>query len=525
MSKITRRALIKNTGLGLGTIAAASLIGCSRSDSSASNEAATHTSQHTTPQKGGVIKIGVINGNQAGNLDAHKPIGMSSAFRGWPLYAKLWEWGRDIQPKLALAEFAEPNEDGTKWTIRLKKGLEFHHAKTITADDVIFSLRRLTDPKLASPFAAYLYSLQRDAIKKRDDYTVEIPFAQGKGLVALPEAWMSWGGIVPTDYDPIKNVVGAGPFKLESFTPGQRSRFVRFENYFKNDRPYADSFEIIDFKDQISRLNALLSGQIDIANSITPEYIQILEKAKNIQTVRSKTNIHYGFDFNTQKAPFDRQEVRQAFRLIANRTALVQQALNGEGRVANDLYSPQDAVYLDLPQRKQNIEEAKKLLAQAGFQNGLTVELVSLAGDPSKAAVVFAEHAKLANVTVNVRQVDSATFNSPQRANWQISTNAGNVGTPYLSTAVVNDAPIAATNKINFKDPEYSKLFLKGLSEPDLGKRREILHQAQKIQHERGGLLIWGFGNVIDAANQNIGGLTVENTQFATWRFEKLWKI
>ncbi|MNW07041.1 hypothetical protein D3C71_2035650 [compost metagenome] len=58
-----------------------------------------------------------------------------------------------------------------------------------------------------------------------------------------------------------------------------------------------------------------------------------------------------------------------------------------------------------------------------------------------------------------------------------------------------------------------------------MGKRREILHQAQKIQHERGGLLIWGFGNVIDAANQNIGGLTVENTQFATWRFEKLWKI
>lgn len=160
MNKITRRELIKQTGLGVGAFAAISLIGCSKPDSSSSESATAATPQNDTPKKGGVIKIGVINGNQAGNLDAHKPIGMSSAFRGWPLYAKLWEWGRDIQPKLALAEFAEPNNDGTKWTIRLKKGLEFHHGKTITADDVIFSLRRLTDPKLASPFAAYLYSLQ-----------------------------------------------------------------------------------------------------------------------------------------------------------------------------------------------------------------------------------------------------------------------------------------------------------------------------------------------------------------------------
>ena len=82
-------------------------------------------------RKGGVIKIGVINGNQAGNLDAHKPIGMSSVFRGWPLYAKLWEWGRDIQPKLALAEFAEPNNDGTKWTIRLKKDSNFTTVKPL----------------------------------------------------------------------------------------------------------------------------------------------------------------------------------------------------------------------------------------------------------------------------------------------------------------------------------------------------------------------------------------------------------
>ncbi|MEL4297774.1 ABC transporter substrate-binding protein, partial [Acinetobacter ursingii] len=344
MSKITRRELLKKTSLGVGTLAAASLIGCSRSDP-ATSETHANIDQNETPQKGGVIKIGVINGNQAGNLDAHKPIGMSSAFRGWPLYAKLWEWGRDIQPKLALAEFAEPNEDGSKWTIRLKKGLEFHHGKTITADDVIFSLRRLTDPKLASPFAAYLYSLQRDAIKKRDDYTVEIPFAQGKGLVALPEAWMSWGGIVPTDYDPVKNVVGAGPFKLDSFSPGQRSRFVRFENYWKDNQPYADAIEIIDFKDQTGRLAALQSGQIDIASGISAEHLSLIQANKHLNVVSSETDAWQSFDMNTTKAPFNDARVRQAFRLIANRGDLVKRALAGQGRIANDLYSFSDPVY------------------------------------------------------------------------------------------------------------------------------------------------------------------------------------
>ncbi|WP_423855496.1 ABC transporter substrate-binding protein [Acinetobacter guillouiae] len=522
MSKITRRALIKNTGLGLGTIAAASLIGCSRSDSSASNEAAAHTSQHTTPQKGGVIKIGVINGNQAGNLDAHKPIGMSSAFRGWPLYAKLWEWGRDIQPKLALAEFAEPNEDGTKWTIRLKKGLEFHHGKTITADDVIFSLRRLTDPKLASPFAAYLYSLQRDAIKKRDDYTVEIPFAQGKGLVALPEAWMSWGGIVPTDYDPIKNVVGAGPFKLESFTPGQRSRFVRFENYWKDNQPYADAIEIIDFKDQTGRLAALQSGQIDIASGISAEHLSLIQANKRLNVVSSETDAWQSFDMNTTKAPFNDPRVRQAFRLIVNRDDLVKRALAGQGRIANDLYSFSDPVYNhEIPQRKQDLAKAKTLLKAAGFDQNLKVDLYT--GPDSNAALVFAQHAAQAGVIVNVKQVEAATFADAVKQDWALSTGS-NVSRPFLLTVLQIDGPGAANNKTRFNQARFTELVHHALQQPDLEKRKVLVHEAQQIQHEQGGLLIWGFNNVLDAHSHQIGGVTPDRTGFAAWRTDEFWR-
>lgn len=521
MSKITRRELIKHTGLGLGAVAAASLIGCSRSDSPTLSGDLS-SPQNNQPKKGGVIKIGVINGHQAGNLDAHKPIGMSSAFRGWPLYAKLWEWGRDIQPKLALAEFAEPNADGTKWTIRLKKGLEFHHGKTIAADDVIFSLRRLTDPKLASPFAAYLYSLQRDAIQKRDAYTIEIPFAPAKGLVALPEAWMSWGGIVPTDYDPIKNVVGAGPYRLESFTPGQRSRFIRFENYWKAHQPYADAIEIIDFKDQTGRLAALQSGQIDIATGVLAEHLPLIQQNKQLNVVASETDAWQSFDMNTSKAPFNDLRVRQAFRLIANRDDLVKRALVGQGRVANDLYSFSDPVYNHaIAQRKQDLVQARALLKQAGFENSLKVDLYT--GPDSNAALVFAQHAAQAGVIVNVRQVEAATFADAVKQDWAFSTGS-NVSRPFLLTVLQIDGPGAANNKTRFNNERFSELIHSALQQADLAKRKVLVHEAQQIQHEQGGLLIWGFSNVLDAHSNHIGGVTADRTGFAGWRTDEFWR-
>lgn len=519
---LSRRKFLTQSLTALGGVSLmGGLSGCGPSPD---NSTELKTTSSATPKHGGVIRLGLIGGQQSGSLDPHLSASGSGITRGFAIYNKLWEWDENMLPRLALAEFAEPNHNASEWTIRLRKGLEFHHGKTITADDVIFSVKRLTDPKLASPFRNLVQWIDRDRIQKLDEYTVRIPFISTiPGFVALPETWVNFGGIVPTDFDPIHNPVGAGPYKVKEFIPGQRSVFTRFNNYFKADKPYADSFEVIDFKDQVSRLNALLAGQIDVANAISPEYIKILEQAKHIQTIRSATNTHNSFDFNTQQAPFNDPRVRQAFRLIANREELVQRGLNGQGRIANDLYSPQDPAFLNLPQRQQNIAEAKNLLAQAGFKDGLSVELVTPVSS-AQPALIFAEQAKQANVNIRVKQVDFATFNGPDRGKWQLSSNATNVGTPYLSTAVVNDAPISTTNRVNFKDPEYSELFFKALAEPDLAKRKIHLAQAQKIQHERGGMLIWGFSHTIDAAAKNIGGLAPEHTIFPTWRFEKLWK-
>ena len=473
------------------------------------------------PRRGGRLRLGIIDGDQAGNLDAHKPAGMGSIIRGFALYSKLWEWSADMTPVLALAEETEVSADATTWTLRLRPGLEFHHGKTISADDLLFSILRLSDPALNSPYTALVGAIDRSRIHKLDARTVRLHTKDGRGFVLLPDTWVNFGGVVPTDYHPVTNPVGAGPYRLKEFLPGRRSLFVRFDNYFKAGRPYADELEIIDFKDQTARLAALQNGQIDMANAIAPEQSPLITRDPRLSLLVSETHGWQSFDMNLSKPPFDDVRVREAFRLIADREELVKRALNGQGRVANDLYAPQDPNYnRDIPQRPHDVERARALLRAAGHE-ALSVDLVTDAVG-NNAALVFAEQARRAGVTVNLRKVDAATFTSPQRKLWQISTGSS-LGRSWLATAFSVDSGQAVANKTQFRDARFNALFDQAVQQPDVEARRPLVLEAQRIQHERGGLLIWGFANTLDALSTRVGGAEAEHSHFPTWRFDKLW--
>ncbi|OLS63801.1 ABC transporter substrate-binding protein [Pseudomonas putida] len=517
-NEFSRRAFLGN-GLvvGGGLILGSSLLtGCGGGEPAAVAGAAVASG---TPVRGGRLRVGIIDGDQAGNLDAHKPSG-GGIIRGWALYSKFWEWNDDVSTRLGLAEFAEPNADASAWTIRIKPGLEFHHGKSITSDDMLFSIMRLTDPKLASPYAGLVGAIDRQALRKLDDRTIEIRFKEGRSFFPLDETLIAFGGIVPTDYDP-NNPVGAGPYRLKRFVPGQRALFTRFENYFKPNQPYADELEIIEFKDQVSRVAALRAGQIDIASGIQAEHSALIKADPRLQLVASPTTSFSGFNLNTAKAPFQDERVRQAFRLLADRQELVGRGLNGFGRIANDLYSPNDPTYNHaIAQRPYDLEQARALLRQAGATD-LRLELTTTANEVN-AALVFAQQAKKAGVEIKVTPVDASVFNGPQKEQWLMSP----CSTPargFLATGLHNDAPLAIYNRSNFRDERFSQLFTQALAQPDLALRRELVHEAQAIQHQRGGLLIWGFTDVLDAASHKVGGLHGEQTTFASWRFDSLW--
>ncbi|QEI12695.1 ABC transporter substrate-binding protein [Cellvibrio japonicus] len=516
--ELTRRGfLVSGAALGGSLLLGGGLSGCSQ-DTPVVPLLDLNTSE---PRYGGRLRLGVIDGDQTGSLDVHKPTSTGSTIRGFALYSKLWEWDENMFPRLALAEEAEVNADATAWIIRLKPGLEFHHGKTIDADDLIFSIRRLSDPQLASPYGNYVNIVDRDNLEKLDNRTVRIRFKEGRSFLSLPDTWVNFGGIVPVDYHPVNNPVGAGPYKLKQFLPGQRSLFTRFEHYFKPGQPYADELEIIDFKDQISRYAALVGGQIDIANAIAPEQKTLFDNNPKAKLLVSESGTWRAFNMNTAKAPFDDVRVRQAFRLLTNRQELVDRVLIGEGRIANDLYAPHDPTFnRHIPQRQLDIAEAKSLLRSAGHDK-LTLELTTDAAG-ANAALVFAEQARLADVRIHVKKIDNATFNGPRKNEWVMSTG-GSLGQPFLAQATSQDGPTSASNRTNFRDERFTQLYFAAQAQPDLGLRTPLVHEAQEIQHSRGGLLIWGFTNFLDGYTDRVGGLTAECSHFSTWRFDNIW--
>ena len=93
----------------------------------------------------------------------------------------------------------------------------------------------------------------------------------------------------------------------------------------------------------------------------------------------------------------------------------------------------------------------------------------------------------------------------------------------FLTCALHADAPVSVANKTHFDDPRFSELFLQALAEPDVEKRKPLVHEAQRIQYERGGMLVWGYANLVDGFSRRVGGAAAEKTLFPTWRFDQLW--
>ena len=353
---------------------------------------------------GGTLRVGVAGGGADDSIDAHVLATVPDISRAFQLYEPLA--GRDTNSdfELVLAESIEPEKGARTWTIRLRPGVTFHNGKPVTADDVLFSLQRIIDPKDPKTGAASISYMDLKQSRKLDDRTVRIQLKFPN--VGFPDdLGQYFNSIVPTDYDPAKPV-GTGPFMYDSFVPGERSEFKKNPDYWRDDMPRADEVVIIDFPDDTPRVNALLSGQVDAITNLPPGQIAQVKSNDQFKVLISETGGWQPFTMRVDQEPFKDVRVRQAMRLLVDREQMIEQVLSGQGRVANDLYSPYDPAYnSDLPQRRQDLDQAKSLLRRAG-QSDLSVELVTspVFQGIVEAAQVIAEQAKGAGVSIKRAQ-------------------------------------------------------------------------------------------------------------------------
>lgn len=519
---LPRRGFLQSLGVGFVAVGSSGVLAACTGDSGSPSPGAGG-SPTGSPRRGGTLRVALAAGAPSETLDPH----MMAVFPDWAHGFMMYDLLAYPNPETYelenhLAEEMTANKSGDEWTVRLRSGVEFHNGKTLTADDLISSVRRILDGYPAPS----LFFIDPNGMKKLDETTVRFtlpqPYAVFPHAFAGSQQW-----IVPADFDP-SNPVGTGPFKVVDFKPGDRATFEAHKNYW-GDGPYVDEVITIDINDDTARMNALRGGQVDVAQGVPFDQVATLENDANVQLMSAETVAWVPIIMRIDVAPFDDPRVRQAMRLIADREQLVQQAFLGHGTVANDLFQQFDPAYIgdELPQRTQDLEEAKRLLADAG-QSNLTAEMVVSNISPGvvAGAQAFVEQAKQAGVAIDLRQVEPGDFYGPSYLSRPLTVDLNISTTSYLTTVALWTGPDAPYDASHMQtDQEYLDLYYEASATMDERARQALEADMQQIEYDRGGILNYGWANQIDAYRSNVTGLVTDKVGWplGSWRFHEVW--
>ena len=348
--ELSRRDLLRHAAQGAALLGAGGLLGvCSSSTKGPGPTTTKATTATALPTPGGTLRAGLSGGSRTDTLDPHNWVNLVDVARMYSLFNPLVDFDLDAHPTKSLAEELTASKDAMRWTIRVKPGIEFHNGKTLSADDVLHSFQRIVNPKSPALGARSLKALDIANAKKIDELTIVIPcltpFSVLKDVLAS-----YYFSVVPVGFD-LTHPIGTGPFKFESFTAGQQSTFVKNKNYWETGLPYIDELVISDFPGEVSQVNVLGSGNVDVIDLISSYSIIAVYSGGN-KVMITNGGGYMPFTMRVDRPPFDDIRVRQAFRLICDRQFMLDTVFSGNGKIGNDVFGLRDVVYDSaLPQR------------------------------------------------------------------------------------------------------------------------------------------------------------------------------
>ena len=236
-------------------------------------------------------------------------------------------------PQGELLESWDVAPGATRWTLQLRKGVEFHNGKTLDAEDVIHSINLHRGEDSTSPVNTLVKPIAD--LKADGKHTVVVTLEAGNAdFVAVLSAPQLM--IVPAGYRGWNDGMGTGPFVLQSFNPGVRAFATRHPNYFKEGTPWFDEVGLISINDPSTKTNALRTGEVDLIDHPDLKTIDLLKQAPGVKVVTMPGMRHFTAPMRTDRAPFDNNDVRLALKYAVDREALVEKLLRGYGTVGND---------------------------------------------------------------------------------------------------------------------------------------------------------------------------------------------
>lgn len=459
-----------------------------------------------SPKKGGHMRLAMGHG---ATTDTQDPAVIENGLQWVVAYAvanTLTELAPngDLLPALATEWSASP--DAKVWTFKLRKGVEFHNGKTMTADDVIASMNhhRGKDTKsVGKPILAPVTDIRADG---PDTVVFELSGGNADFPFSFNEATF---GIYPAKDGKIDwQAGGSGGYIIKTNDPGVRVDFERNPNYWKEGAAHADTVELLSIVDPTARNNALLTGAVDAIDQVDLKTVALMARNPAIVVEEGVGPLHYVMPMQIDRAPFDNPDLRKALKFAIDRDEMVKKILNGHGRVGND--NPIGPSYryfdADLEQTAYDPDKAKFHMQKSGLGDitlNLSAADAAFAG-ALDAAQLFAASAAKAGININVVREpnDGYWSNVWLKKPWSVSYWGGYATEDTMFST--GYAPDAAWNETHWKDEKFNSLMVSARAELDDGKRKTMYHEMQRILRDDGGVIVPMFANGVSARNKKI---------------------
>ena len=463
------------------------------------------TALAATPKKGGLVRCAM---NLHGPDDQMDPIVFTSGIdytRGRATYNNLIQMldGMSLHPE--LAEEWTPNGDATEFTFKIRKGVEWHDGSTLTADDVIWSMNRHLGDDSLSVIKAFFSTVEE--WKKIDSHTVKVilnsPDSDLPAKLSEKQA-----KIVKMGTEDFRKGNGTGPYLLESFEPGVRSTHVRNPNYWR-DGPNFDALEITAVTDPISRVNALIAGDMDLINNIDSQGLRLIEEADGVHINSTPSGLYSGICCLKNAEPGSSDDFVKGMQYIQDRERIVRAILKGHGTVGND--HPISIAYgadhcHELPQREYDPDKAKFHLGKSGYTSAELYVAPVLTGIEEICLLMQANLKKI-GFDLTLRKVPTDGYWGAVWMKEPLNVVSWNMRPTANAMLSIQFAPGAAWNDTFWNNDRMGTLLKAQLAETDAARRHEMLCEMQTLVHNGSGMVIPAHTNLLDGVSDKIHGI------------------
>ncbi len=453
-----------------------------------------------TPRQGGMVRMA---SNLHGPDDRLDPTLMGSGVdyaRGRTIYNGLVQLDNDLAPKPELAEAFEPNSDATEWTIKIRKGVEFHDGTKLTADDVIHSMSRHLGEDSVSVIKSVMASVRE--WKKTGSHEVKAimntPNADLPILLGLYQNKIIKNG---TEGDGI----GTGPFTLESFKPGIRSTHKRNENYWRKPANL-EVIEITAITDPVARVNALIAGDVQMASTIEPRAFRQVESADGVKLLSVSAALQLGICNLKNAKPGESDDFVKGMQYIQDRERIVKRILKGKGSVGND--TPVSSAHgrdfcHELPQREFDPDKAKFHFKKSGYSSAELFTAPVTSGIEDVALLAQANCAKI-GFDLKLKKVPTDGYWGAVWMHEPLNVVTWNMRPTANSQMAIQFGPNGNWNDTYWNNDRMGKLLSMSLAETNPDRRHEMYCEMQTLIHNGSGMVIPAFSNVNDGIADNV---------------------